>query len=97
VYRLVELDSVGVDPSPKAKKIADTKTKGARHCSKFGGAGHTSRTCTASAPTPLHERKTRPSKEELREEVQTLKADGMDSIEIAKKLGITLTLVGKLW
>lgn len=76
-----------------------------RHCSNCGKTGHSITTCPqgdhrgvagyrgdeTGTPKPSM------SMDELKLKVQAMKEEGMNSGEIAKELGITLTLVNKCW
>lgn len=77
--------------------------KRVRHCSNCGKTGHRVTTCPEGnnrASAGGDEAKTDKSTmtlSELREKVQALKEQGMNSVEVAKELGISLALVNKCW
>src|SRR4051794_31397543 len=75
-----------------------------RTCRNCGKPGHMARTCPEARKASDHEDGDNPAPElkpntvsELKERIAELKADGMTSVEIAKELHCTLSLINRYW
>jgi hypothetical protein len=69
----------------------------ARTCGKCGKEGHRADHCPTAEQPKSSVEKFSGTTEQLREEVQSRKADGMSSAEIAKELGLSLYMINKVW
>jgi len=79
----------------KGKKVAKVTGRVA-HCKNCGGVGHFAKTCPEKdGSLPPDEVASRP--EITKEQVDELRAKGLDSLRIAAKLHTTLAEVNKHW
>lgn len=68
---------------PRYKGKEKSGKRAGRHCKSCGEQGHRADGCSKNVS--------------LKEKVEKLKADGMNSKEVAEKLGISVTQANRLW
>jgi hypothetical protein len=88
--------AVRAEGRPTPPKAVKGK-KGLRRCKACGEPGHRSDNCPNEGGRSAQKPISGMNAEDIKERIAELKADGLTSVEVAKKLGCTLQLVNRYW